>query len=1095
MPTTSNLAAVPGIKGEIRDCRRVGGAGGSDGLFFRVLGPLEVEVAGTAVNVGGPISRRVLAALLNANGSAVSDAALVKLAWSERPLSEAITALRVAISRLRSLLGDEGRGMLRRVGSGYRLAVPPASTDYGRFTASVRGGLESLSAGEADRAATAFRSALGCWRGEPWPELGDALATSGARARLAELREVAIEELQAALLELGEVAPAVAALSEAVIAAPYRERRWELLVLGLYRGGRQADALAELRRARQLLANDLGAEPGPALRELEQRVLAHDPTLLGPNTAPTPTPTPAPLPPATGISKPWTSLVGRAELLRLLGELLRNHRLVTLLGPAGVGKTRTALEHAAAHQPSQGEVWLARLADIHSAQDVVASIAAAVGVIHLSIDPLGLVAYALVDRPGLLVLDNCEHLLEPVADLSQRLLAACPELRILITSRTPVNVDDEHILPVEPLPVLDDHGRDTHAVDLLFDRVRQHRTEWIPTVIEHHAARKICTLLDGLPLAIELAAAGERAHGLPAIAAHLTGHLDPLPATPKGSINPHASLEAAIAWSVDQLTATDQAMLLRLWPFEGGFTWHAARAVKPQRVDAVLATLASLKDHSVITADTSTQPTRYRMLDTIRRYCHDHDPNSTETQEAHAAWIRRLAAEQAKLIAGPRAGQDLRVLIAELANIRAGIVHDLEHNPSAALRTTGTLAFLWPKLGALPEWMRLTQAALDASQDPAVEDRVDGLLALSIASFHADDSVEAVRLADAAIRTFGEPTGEQGRLLLKALVYRAAAAGDLGDVDLVRATLDRFALEARRWPAPDWVRANALLCEGELQLNLGNESLGETTLGAARALARQCGYFFVEGIADLVLARGLLRGTTPDPARAHRAGIILSRALTVFQDQGNAMDQLAVLYSGAHALATLGAEAAAVTLRASVIEHAGRIGITLTRYARLSGFEAEHRMSALLDKPERTAAQNTGKALAWPDMIILFTDTISQTIEDNHLSRSPQCYEARAGAPANEPPSENAAWVRNSPAAACPRSCMSQKLPDTTAPRTQLSTAPTIGSMYPARQISRRPPIARLVAAFVPQIWNITGIAAVATHDATNGAPCIKQLW
>jgi len=320
-------------------------------LFCCVLGPLEIEIDGALVDLGGPISRRFAAALLLADGSAVSDSMLAEIVWGASPAADVNGGLRILASRLRSLLGPAGRGLLRRVESGYRLSVAVESTDHGRFGGLVGEGVRLLDNRDAQKAARAFESALMLWRGQPWVELSDALVAEGARARLIELHEVALEELQAARLELGEIAAAVAALSEAVIERPYRERRWALLALGLYRAGQQAHALAELRRVRQLLAEELGIEPGPALREIERRILSQDPTLLGADTAVVPVPEPDSTRPRQPIGiRPWSSLVGRAAELLRLDELVSGRRLVTMVGPAGVGKTRLALEHAAARE-------------------------------------------------------------------------------------------------------------------------------------------------------------------------------------------------------------------------------------------------------------------------------------------------------------------------------------------------------------------------------------------------------------------------------------------------------------------------------------------------------------------------------------------------------------------------------------------------------------------------------------------------------------------------------------------------------------------------------------------------------------------------
>jgi len=258
---------------------------GQAGLYCRVLGPLECAVDGVTVHLGGPTPRRLLAALSAAHGVPVADAALAELVWQGRPTPEAVAALRVLVSRLRSALGPDARCRLHRDSAGYSLDLPDAATDHGRFRASVGLGRRLLAEGAPSEAIGVLEAALALWRGQPWPELDDAPLATGARAGLVELREVAVEEVQAAHLELGDVATAVAALSAAVITAPYRERRWELLALGLYRSARQAHALAQLRRARSVFLGELGVRPGPALCELERRILAHDPTLQLPGPA------------------------------------------------------------------------------------------------------------------------------------------------------------------------------------------------------------------------------------------------------------------------------------------------------------------------------------------------------------------------------------------------------------------------------------------------------------------------------------------------------------------------------------------------------------------------------------------------------------------------------------------------------------------------------------------------------------------------------------------------------------------------------------------------------------------------------------------
>lgn len=247
-------------------------------VFCRVLGPVSVEIDGAPVALGGPILRRVLAALLSAEATPVSDHRLIEQAWEHRP-RDGVNALRLIIWRLRRTLGRTGGTYLRRTSAGYVLAIPPESTDHGVFTGLVESGLSELFYERFDSAARAFGSALALWRGEPWCDLDDSPHPIALRSRLTELRDVAIEERLAAQLACAHTAAAVAGLRAAISAAPYRERRWELLALGLYRSGQQTSALAELRRVRTLLSNDIGIEPGPALRQLEQRLLTQDPEL------------------------------------------------------------------------------------------------------------------------------------------------------------------------------------------------------------------------------------------------------------------------------------------------------------------------------------------------------------------------------------------------------------------------------------------------------------------------------------------------------------------------------------------------------------------------------------------------------------------------------------------------------------------------------------------------------------------------------------------------------------------------------------------------------------------------------------------------
>ncbi|HEX4247756.1 MAG TPA: BTAD domain-containing putative transcriptional regulator [Pseudonocardia sp.] len=611
-------------------------------LECRVLGPTEVEVEGTGVDLGGPLPRRLVTALVAVGGQPVSDERLVEAVWGLAGPRRGPAALHVYVSRLRRALGSGAREALERTGSGYRLRLAPEATDTERFSVGLDEGRRLLAQGRADAAVRVLTDALGLWRGEAFEDLPASEFIESARSQLAELREVAVEERLAARLAAGDAPGAVSELDPAVVASPYRERRWALLILGLYRSGRQGEALAALRRVRTLLTEVQGIGPGPELRELEQRVLSQDPSLQVAEPA-------RPGPPNAAGSQPdgWgrrlSSFLGRDAELATVAAALASRRLVTIAGPAGVGKTRLAVEYLGSQTRGDGP-WLAKLADVPPARPgerdgIGRAIADAVGLVEAGEDPAATVTESLADRRGVLVLDNCEHLVDLAGETVIELLEACPDLRVLATSREPLGVDGETVVAVAPLAVLADDGSDGPAVALLLDRVRTVRPGWEPSDRELAAARRVCAALDGLPLALELAAARARVLGLAEIAERLRDRFAVLGPVPKGSLSPHATLRAALGWTVARLPEPDRALLLRLWPFEAGFSLAAAEAVRPTEAP-VIESLSSLVNRSVVMADTAACPTRYHLLETWRAYCRESDPDPVETVRVYERWSR-----------------------------------------------------------------------------------------------------------------------------------------------------------------------------------------------------------------------------------------------------------------------------------------------------------------------------------------------------------------------------------------------------------------------------------------------------------------------
>ncbi|MFF1820144.1 ATP-binding protein [Kribbella sp. NPDC058245] len=697
-------------------------------LECRVLGPVRVLVDGAVVEVGGALPRRLLAALALADGKPVSDDRLAQAMWDDQPPAKAATAMQAYVSRLRSAFGTAYRDRLGRTPAGYFLHAD--ELDVRRCAELIEAARGQLAGDRPEQARIRLTEALDLWRGEPYAELPDELVAA-ERGRLTELREVALEDLAAARLGTGDAAEAVVQLERLVREHPLRERRWALLVLGLYRCDRQGDALATLRNVRELLADQLGVDPGPELQELERQVLAHDPRLR----LAAPMRVVRPLP----IRRPLTTFLGRSAELAVLASRLDRHRLVNLVGPAGVGKTRLMVEYLATLGPA-AEPWVARLADVPDGSGVAAAVADAVGVV-VSGDPVTAIVEGIGPASALLVLDNCEHVVAAAAELVDRLTQSCPALRILATSREPLGVDGEITVAVQPLPW-------TPAVELLVDRVRAMRPGWEPSPGELVAARRIATALDGLPLAIELAAARARVLGLGEIADRLDDRFALLGPVPRGSLAWHATLEAAIGWSVDLLDPADRELLLKLWAFEGGFTLEVAETIWPGRRPAVLESLSALVTRSVVVADTSTEPTRYRLLESIRAYCRVIDPDPAETRAAQARWVRLLASRCSDSMRGSQAGAFVRMMSAELPNLRAGFAHDLAHDPEQALLTALSLGVYLYRGVHHGEAIRMLRTALEAASDASAFDRVRALNVLTALTYFSGDQAGTAHLVE-----------------------------------------------------------------------------------------------------------------------------------------------------------------------------------------------------------------------------------------------------------------------------------------------------------------------------------------------------------
>ncbi|MBT0768598.1 winged helix-turn-helix domain-containing protein [Kineosporia sp. J2-2] len=839
-------------------------------LICRVLGPLQVTAGSTTVDVGGPQPRRLVQALALARGAPVPEDRLAQAIWGDSPPAGPAASIQAYVSRLRRVLPA---ATLTRGPGGYALATRCDAADFEALLDQAR------TAARPAEAVGLYGQALALWRGRPYPDL-DAYAEAG-RAHLNGLRATAVEDRAAALLAVGDAPAAVTELLPAVQDEPYRERRWEQLILGLYRSARQAEALAALRRVRGLLADDLGVDPGPGLQNLERRLLAQDPSLLLSATLRPPTP-----------RRPLTRFVGRRTEKDLLTAALAESRLVTLVGPGGAGKTRLALEWA-------HDAALARLADVRSPLDLPSAIATALGLAETPPRFTGI--------SGLLVLDNCEHLTGAVADLALTLLADNPDLRVLATGREALGVDGERLLPVGPMPHPD-------AVTLLADRIAAVRPGWHPDPVETDEIDRLADALDGIPLALELAAARARVLSLTELTGLLGEHFPALGRVPRGALTPHATLEATVAWSVDLLPARDRAMLLRLWPFEGGFTLEAAGAV-----GCDLAGLSSLVARSVVTADTTDTPARYRLLEIIRAYCREHDPAPADSRAAHAAWARDLVARTVPDLRGRRSARAMRVLTRELPNLRAA----LAHAPAESLRTTAMLEWFWVRGGHAAEGLRLIALARHSAPHAPALDRAWALSASAGLHWIGGDLSQVRHDVQAALTVLGEPEDDEGRRLLGQLRYYEALLWiALGDPSR-GAESARLSVELAAATGESWFGALPQVVLGAARVAQGDVEQGRRILRDAVGQAREHGYGWSGGFASLLLARSFL---DDDPAAAFAP---LREAAAWFREEDDTGQVLSTLVHGALALFRVGKPLAAATLHAAAYAEAGRRGIRL----------------------------------------------------------------------------------------------------------------------------------------------------------------------
>jgi predicted ATPase/DNA-binding SARP family transcriptional activator/tetratricopeptide (TPR) repeat protein len=837
-------------------------------VHIALLGPLEVhDDSGAPVRVAGARLQRLLTRLALSPGQLVTSSALIDAVWGDEPPAGATSALQSLVHRLRRALPGPGADLLEARPGGYRLSAPPDAVDAVAFERLAAAGRAAQRDGDLADAARLFTDALGLWRGEPFADargadFAAADFTAAARVRLDELRLRTIEDRIEAELALQPPGERVAELRELIAAHPLRERLCALHMRALWLDGRPAEALASFAALRRSLAEALGTDPAPGIRDLHTAILRGD---AGAVTAP-PAPSPAGNQAAGNLPAALTSFVGRDEELSRLGPLLAAARLVTLVGPGGAGKTRLAVEAAARWSGEAGEgAWLVELAGVTDQAQVAAAVLTTLGLREGVVpsassgsasaaagpaDPAQRVVAGLRGRQLLIVLDNCEHLAEACARLAGLVTAGCPRVRIMATSREPLGVTGEHLFPVGPLAVgspavgIGD-APGIPALRLFADRATAVRPSFRLTAENLPAVAEICRRLDGLPLAIELACARLRTLPLAEIATRLGDRFTLLSGGSRAALPRHQTLRAVVDWSWELLDPSERLLASRLSVFSGGATAESAEAVCG-RVGAadMLDVLGALADKSFVELrEVAGAPPRYRMLDTIRAFAAERLAETGEAAQVHAAHAAYFLSQAE--IAEPAlrtAGQLpwLSWLAREYDNLTAALRWSIETGDAAtAVRLTTALGWFWilrsdhreaatwstealaqPGAAAPGEGVAAATGASGAASWAGPADRLAVAYAFDALHHFAVDDLDRATCSAEVMRQLAAGRDEAHPALMAVgtiiKFMRSDTAGVLADLASQADRADQ------RSPAGRWTSAAASLMAGQYAEHLGD---------------------------------------------------------------------------------------------------------------------------------------------------------------------------------------------------------------------------------------------------------------------------------
>ena len=856
------------------------------GGTVRLLGPFAVELGGRPVGLGGLRQRAVLALLAMRANDVVARDTLIEELWAGSPPASAVSTLQGYVSHLRRAL-EGGPFTLASRGPGYALEADERLIDAHLFLLLVAEAQTEMGDGRAAMAAERLEEALALWRG---PALADFAYEDFARAaatRLEEARLAALSLRVEADLTLGHHRAAATRLEQLVRDHPLREDFRAQLMRAMAAGGRRAEALRVYQEGRRIFSEELGLDPSLSLQRLERAILAQDPSVEEP---PTPVTAPNRLPAAT------TSFVGRQEELKSVADLVRERRLVTITGPGGIGKTRLALEVAralAAEQPDGA--FLVELASVADPGLVAPTVAKVLGAqVQPDRPVLETLEQVAAHRSALIVVDNCEHVLEAAATVTSALLRAAPGTRVVATSRQPLGLAAETVWSTPTLEVPAGGGpgpgaapdaEDLLASDAVRLFVERADTAWPGfSLSEDNAAAvaRICQRLDGMPLAIELAAARLRSLSVEQVADRLDDRFRLLTTGDRAALPRQRTLEASVEWSHDLLTDDERALFRRLAVFAGSFDLGAAEAVCSDEgldVVAVVDLCGELVDKSLLTRVTGPQrEPRYRMLETIRQFGLARLAASTEEASVRAAHARAFSERALAAVArlhGPETGVWVGQLDADRADLRAALEWLVEEgDPAAALRLATGLWLYWRYRDEPAEGRSWLARAL-ARGEPGRQERLAAAVADARLALVDDDPEGAEAACALGLGLLGPGDGWSRAHFCAVQGERLRFEGS------DPAAAERLASEA----VTGFSQEGDAYWEGHARRVLGQLAWDSGDLTRATTLAGQCLNLFetcgdAEGMAG---AKIMLAGLARDQGDSVRAARLYEESLAAFR--------------------------------------------------------------------------------------------------------------------------------------------------------------------------------------------------------------------